>query len=150
VNFIDEDRSFVNRPSSVVIGNVSIDFLEAGRDKFQDYIDSSRNTNACTFGGTDVFSGTDGLNTAIGGHNPGVFHHFVDTPIGTKMIVTDRNGIPHEYYLKEKILTDELGNDLNGSGKNYYDFLTGLGNEERVTIMYCMGDDRESLIFVPV
>ncbi|MDR2833925.1 MAG: hypothetical protein LBV67_09435 [Streptococcaceae bacterium] len=150
INYIVDEKSFTYRPSSIVVGNVSIDFLEDGRDKFQDYIDSSGFTNTCTFGGTDVFSGTDGLNTAIGGHNPGVFHWLVGTSIGARMIVTDNDGISYEYYLKEKLFTDDKGNDLKGSDKNFYDFLTGKGDEERITIMYCVDDDRESLIFVPV
>lgn len=85
---------------------------------------------ASTWGGTQAFSGYDGLSTHLIGHSHMQFQNLMDA---WEFIVTDDSGNAFQYNRVSSHLVDEYGTDLN-SGSNLYDMITGTWGGERVIL----------------
>lgn len=84
-------------PMTVYFNGKAVPYKNGGMKNGQAVIDShGGNKYASTWGGAEVFSGTDGLNTHIIGHNPGPFNGIWNAK---EITVTDANGTPYTYVV---------------------------------------------------
>lgn len=91
-------------------------------------------------GGAAIQSGSDGLNTHIIGHNPGVFSALFNVVIGSQVTITDGNGTPTNYTINRIY---EVNDNAVGvrDGVDYWDQMIGTGGGERVTFQTCENDN---------
>jgi len=117
-----------------VIGK-SLTYKNGGIDNGQAIIDGNINL-VSTWGGAETWSGSDGMNTHFIGHSHGAFKGLGNIGIGAQIIVTDSNGNPTFYKVTNKIVVDDDCVGVN-DGKYYYDYVTGTGGGEVITLQTC-------------
>ncbi len=120
------------------IGELVIPYYNAGQGSGQSVIDNNPNVVA-TWGGAPIQSGTDGSNTHFIGHNPGIFSVITQIGIGNQIVVTDSNAIPTYYNVREIFQVDDQAMGVY-DGQDYWDYITGVGGEERMTMQTCLSD----------
>jgi len=117
-----------------VIGK-TLTYKNGGIDNGQAIIDGNINL-VSTWGGAETWSGTDGMNTHFIGHSHGAFKGLGNISIGAQIIVTDGNGNPTFYKVTNKIVVDDDCVGVN-DGVYYYDYVTGTGGGEVITLQTC-------------
>jgi len=117
-----------------VIGK-TLTYKNGGIDNGQAIIDGNINLIS-TWGGAETWSGSDGMNTHFIGHSHGAFKGLGNISIGASIIVTDRNGNPTFYKVTRKIVVDDDCVGVN-DGVYYYDYVTGTGGGEVITLQTC-------------
>ena len=117
-----------------VIGK-TLTYKNGGIDNGQAIIDGNINL-VSTWGGAETWSGSDGMNTHFIGHSHGAFKGLGNIGIGASIIVTDSNGNPTFYKVTNKIVVDDDCVGVN-DGKYYYDYVTGTGGGEVITLQTC-------------
>lgn len=117
-----------------VIGK-TLTYKNGGIDNGQAIIDGNINL-VSTWGGAETWSGSDGMNTHFIGHSHGAFKGLGSIGIGAQIIVTDSNGNPTFYKVTNKIVVDDDCVGVN-DGKYYYDYVTGTGGGEVITLQTC-------------
>lgn len=117
-----------------VIGK-TLTYKNGGIDNGQAIIDGNINLIS-TWGGAETWSGTDGMNTHFIGHSHGAFKGLGSIGIGASIIVTDSKGNPTFYKVTNKFVVDDDCVGVN-DGKYYYDYVTGTGGGEVITLQTC-------------
>lgn len=117
-----------------VIGK-ALTYKNGGIDNGQAIIDGNINL-VSTWGGAETWSGTDGMNTHFIGHSHGAFKGLGSIGIGASIIVTDSKGNPTFYKVTNKFVVDDDCVGVN-DGKYYYDYVTGTGGGEVITLQTC-------------
>lgn len=125
-------------PMSIYMGETVIAYQNGGQGSGQGIIDTNP-TIASTWGGAAIQSGSDGLNTHIIGHNPGVFSALFNLGIGSQVIITDGNGIPTTYTVRRIYEVDDYAVGIR-DGVAYWNQMIGTGGGERVTFQTCEDD----------
>ena len=59
--------------------------------------------------------------------------------IGNQIVVTDSNAIPTYYNVREIFQVDDQAMGVY-DGQDYWDYITGVGGEERMTMQTCLSD----------
>lgn len=113
-------------PNHIYFNGTSRPYQNGGYDQGQSIIDGT--SSASTWGGTQVFSGYDGLSTHFIGHS---HTQFAGLTGASTYIITDSEGNAFQYQKTATYLVDEQGYDVN-SGEDLYDLITGTGGGERV------------------
>lgn len=121
-------------------------YQNGGQGSGQSIIDANSDSQASTWGGAAVFSGSDGLNTHFIGHNPGAFSVIFSLSVGNQITVTDASGTPTTYTVNGIYQVADDGTDVN-SGRDMYDTITGTGGGERITLQSCINDDVNLIVF---
>ncbi|MDR0921577.1 MAG: class F sortase [Lactobacillales bacterium] len=134
------------RPSQLNILNDVIPYEDGGQAQGQAIINSDPDGLASTWGGANPFSGTDGLNTHIIGHNPGAFYILYQLAVGDNFVVTDSSGTPFTYQVTQMTYVNHEGVDLS-TNQDLWDQITGTGGGERVTLQTCNGADEDLIVF---
>lgn len=124
----------------------TIYYQNGGQGSGQSIIDANSDSQASTWGGASVFSGSDGQNTHFIGHNPGAFSVIFSLSIGSKITVTDASGTPTTYTVNSICQVTDYGVDVN-SGKELFGDITGTGGGERITLQSCINDDINLIVF---
>lgn len=127
-------------PMTLTMNGTVIPYQNGGQGAGQSIIDANPNGVASTWGGAAVQSGDDGQNTHFIGHNPGIFSAVFSLSLGSQIVVTDAAGTPTTYTVQSLIQLDDYGNEV-GTGTNYFDFVTGSGGDERISLQSCINDD---------
>lgn len=117
---------FQYAPNHIYYNGTSRPYQNGGYDQGQAIIDGTQ--NASTWGGAQVFSGTDGLSTHFIGHS---HTQFAGLTGASTYIITDSVGNAFQYNKGATYLVDEQGYDVN-SGEDLYNLITGSGGGERV------------------
>ncbi|WP_157454857.1 immunoglobulin-like domain-containing protein [Carnobacterium maltaromaticum] len=125
-------------PMTIYVGGSAIPYQNGGQGSGQSIIDNA--PIASTWGGAAIQSGSDGLNTHIIGHNPGVFSALFNVGIGSQVTITDGNGTPTNYTINRVY---EVNDNAVGvrDGVDYWDQMIGTGGGERVTFQTCENDN---------
>ncbi|CAD5896352.1 conserved hypothetical protein [Carnobacterium maltaromaticum] len=125
-------------PMTIYVGGSAIPYQNGGQGSGQSIIDNA--PVASTWGGAAIQSGSDGLNTHIIGHNPGVFSALFNVGIGSQVTITDGNGTPTNYTINRVY---EVNDNAVGvqDGVDYWDQMIGTGGGERVTFQTCENDN---------
>lgn len=127
-------------PMTLTMNGTVIPYQNGGQESGQSIIDANPNGVASTWGGAPVQSGEDGLNTHFIGHNPGIFSAMFSLNIGSELVVTDATGTATTYTVQSLLQLDDYGNEV-GTGTNYFDFVTGTGGGERISLQSCINND---------
>ena len=122
-------------PMMIYFNGKAVSYANGGTASGQSIIDGGR--KASTWGGAGVFSGTDGLNTHIIGHNPG---NFTGIQNAGSFVVTDKNGKPFHYRTVRVFKVNDYGKGIK-DGVDYWNMITGKGGGERVVFQTCYNDD---------
>lgn len=117
-----------------VIGK-TLTYKNGGIDNGQAIIDGNISL-VSTWGGAETWSGSDGMNTHFIGHSHGSFKGLGNISIGASIIVTDSKGNPTFYKVTNKFVVDDDCVGVN-DGKYYYDYVTGTGGGEVITLQTC-------------
>jgi hypothetical protein len=127
-------------PMMIYFNGKAVPYVNGGQSSGQSIIDHSR--KASTWGGASVFSGTDGMNTHIIGHNPG---NFTGIWNARTFVITDKNGTPFTYHVTRvyKVTDNAIGID---DKVDYYNRITGTGGGERVTFQTCLNSSVNYII----
>ena len=133
-------------PMTINILGQTIGYQNGGMAAGQSIIDSDPYGAVSTWGGMGVQSGTDGLNTHFIGHNPGAFALLFSLTSGDTITITDCAGTGTRYQVRTILTVDDYGMKV-GTGKDYYEFISGSGGGERVTFQTCI-DEATNLIIV--
>lgn len=124
-------------PMTIYIGGSAIPYQNGGQGSGQSIIDNA--PVASTWGGAAVQSGSDGLNTHIIGHNPGVFSALFNVGIGSRVTITDGNGTPTNYIINRIYEVNDNAIGVS-DGVDYWNQMIGTGGGERVTFQTCEND----------
>lgn len=142
----DEKISDVQPEMTLNILGQLIHYQNGGQSAGQSVIDANSESMASTWGGSSVFSGSDGMNTHFIGHNPGAFSVIFSLSIGNQISVTDGIGSQKNYIVNSIRQVYDDGTDVN-SGEALFDSITGTGGGERITLQSCINDDCNLIIF---
>lgn len=118
------------KPMHIYYGNKAIPYKNSGQSGGQATIDKTN--NASTWGGASVFSGLDGKNTHLIGHNGGR-NQFGGMHTQSVFIVTDAQGRAFRYVKTTMYVVNEYGVRVS-DGKNMWDRIVGTGGGERITL----------------
>lgn len=124
-------------PMTIYMAGATISYQNGGQGNGQAIIDS--NPVASTWGGASIQSGTDGLNTHLIGHSPGVFSTLFNLGIGSQVTITDGNGVPTVYTVNRIFEVDDYAIGVRDQ-VNYWERMIGTGGGERVTFQTCEDD----------
>ncbi|UUV98614.1 sortase [Vagococcus luciliae] len=128
-----------------ILGEI-IYYQNGGQIAGQSIIDANSDSEASTWGGAQIFSGNDGLNTHFIGHNPGAFSIIFSLSIGNQIVVTDSIGTSQTYVVDSICQVTDDGVDTN-TGTDLYDMIAGEGGGERITLQSCINDEVNLIIF---
>lgn len=117
------------KPMTMYFPDVVISYKNGGKSNGQSIIDKNANTLVSTWGGAEIYSGTDNKNTHFVGHNPGVFKRIPSYPIGTVITITDSKGNPATYRVTEKFVVDDYGMDVSTKVNRYNEIVSIRGGE---------------------
>lgn len=118
------------KPNTIYYGNKAVPYRNSGRSGGQATIDKTN--NASTWGGASTFSGLDGMNTHLIGHNGGR-NQFGGMHNHSTFIVTDAQGRAFKYVKTSLYVVDEYG-VRTSDGKNMWDRIVGTGGGERIVL----------------
>lgn len=130
----------VYEPLTIYFKDKSVSYKNAGVSGAVNVIDNS--DSASTWGGAEVFSGTDNQNTHFIGHYNKQFSNINGTD---KFIVTDSNGTPFTYITTAIYEVDEYGIGIE-DGIDYWERIASPTGGERIVIQTSTGKQKEKLI----
>lgn len=132
-------------PLTLYVLGTAIPYQNGGQGNGQGIIDGNPYGVASTWGGAELQSGSDGLNSHFIGHNPGVFHLLFSLETGNQVTITDGNGTPTVYTVSSIFQVDDYAVGI-ADGQEYWDLITGTGGGERVTFQVCINDTTNLIV----
>ena len=130
--------------NSIIFLGKSVYYYNGGSGSGQSIIDNNIHV-ASTWGGAEVWSPHDGMNTHFIGHSHGAFNGLWNTWVGDTIIVTDGSGSPYYYTVTGIVQVDEWGVSPNGT--DYYWDITGTDGGERIVLQTCASGGWNYIIF---
>ena len=122
---------------TMIVGGKTLPYKNGGISKGQSIIDANIG-HLSTWGGAEVYSGTDNKNTHFIGHNPGAFDVLLGVSNGATIIVTDGNGTPTSYTVTKIFKVDDSAYNKS-DGINYYNYMVSTRGGEVITLQTCLG-----------
>lgn len=120
-------------PMTVYFNGKAVSYKNGGLKNGQAVIDSG--PFASTWGGAEVFSGTDGKNTHIIGHNPGPFAGIWNAK---EIIVTDGSGTPFTYVVQEVYKLADASFTIDHTSYEGWNRVINPNKGEMITIQTCV------------
>lgn len=133
-------------PNYLYINTTAIPYRNAGEATGQEIINNDPGGIAATWGGAATQSGSDGLNTHIIGHSPGVFEVLFQLNVNDTLTITDLNGAPTTYRIKQILRVDHQGVEPE-TDTNYWEQITSTAGGERITLQTCINRKYNLIIF---
>ncbi|MDR2464968.1 MAG: sortase, partial [Streptococcaceae bacterium] len=134
------------KKDTLYIGGTEVPYKDGGVSEGQSIINGDPNGVASTWGGAPVQSGTDGMNTHFIGHNAGIFSCLLNLYVGSVVTVTDGNGVPTNYVVNSRHVTDIYGVDTT-TKENLWNQITSTSGGERITLQTCLSEKTRLILF---
>jgi hypothetical protein len=132
----------------ITIDGYTLVYQNGGMADGQAIIDENPSHTISTWGGEQVQSSTDNMNTHFIGHNPGVFTPLTDVQKNDVIKVEDKAGTA-TYKIDKIVVTNTKAIDTKNS-KDYWNEITGKEGGERITLQTCVGATKRLIVFAVI
>lgn len=122
-------------PMRLYLPDRTLVYQNGGKANGQSIIDANHR-NVSTWGGAEIYSGSDDKNTHFIGHNTNAFKGIWNYAIGNLITVTDASSVPTTYRITKMFVVTDNGEGVN-DGVDYYKFIASIDGGEVITLQTC-------------